>query len=249
MSDRPRYRQIADALRAKIASGELSPGDEVPSEPELARQYDVARLTARRALEVLRTEGRLQLHVGKRSTVRERTLLRRVSSELTTRGPLRGWNAAMEQAGRRPTVVTTVAWVEASRAIAGHLDVEVGTPVLARLRVMGAEGEPPSQLATSHIPEDIVEQVPALTLVGTGPGGMLARLEDAGFGPLRFQEILGARMPQPTEAKTLQLGPGVPVLLVMRLTFAADGRVVDAQERVIASDRIEQSYTFGPGWD
>jgi DNA-binding GntR family transcriptional regulator len=74
---------------------------------------------------------------------------------------------------------------------------------------------------------------------------MLSRLEDAGFGPLWFQEIVAARAAMPDEVETLQLSPGVPVLLVYRLTCSPDGRVLDAQERVIAADRSEQWYLFG----
>jgi len=40
-----------------IRSGELAPGDRVPSEPQLAREYEVSRDTAQRALATLAAEG------------------------------------------------------------------------------------------------------------------------------------------------------------------------------------------------
>ncbi|MER7164463.1 GntR family transcriptional regulator [Micromonospora sp. NPDC000207] len=51
------YQQVADVLRAQITSGELRPGQRLPSEAALAQTYGVARLTAREALRMLRGEG------------------------------------------------------------------------------------------------------------------------------------------------------------------------------------------------
>lgn len=53
----PLYIQVADALRARILSGELEGRDRVPSESDLMREHGVARGTARRALKLLRDEG------------------------------------------------------------------------------------------------------------------------------------------------------------------------------------------------
>ncbi|MEU4666830.1 winged helix-turn-helix domain-containing protein [Amycolatopsis sp. NPDC023774] len=51
------YRRISDALRRQIASGELVPGDRIPSQEELSSQYKVSRMTVRQALAVLEHEG------------------------------------------------------------------------------------------------------------------------------------------------------------------------------------------------
>ncbi|MGH3566353.1 MAG: GntR family transcriptional regulator [Pseudonocardia sp.] len=51
------YRRIADDLLARIVSGELGPGDRVPSESELAARYGVSRATARRGLEAVQAAG------------------------------------------------------------------------------------------------------------------------------------------------------------------------------------------------
>ncbi|GLX92171.1 GntR family transcriptional regulator [Herbidospora sp. NEAU-GS84] len=53
----PVYKQIAEELRQKIADGELSPGDAIPSEAELEAEYNVARMTARRVARELRDQG------------------------------------------------------------------------------------------------------------------------------------------------------------------------------------------------
>lgn len=49
------YAQLTDVLREQIESGKLR--GRVPSPRTLAQEYDVAVGTARKALEVLRTEG------------------------------------------------------------------------------------------------------------------------------------------------------------------------------------------------
>lgn len=53
----PPYQQIANQLRARILSGELAPGSRLPSADTLAQEYGVARMTARKALIVLRDEN------------------------------------------------------------------------------------------------------------------------------------------------------------------------------------------------
>ena len=54
---RPAYVQIADDLRASIASGELAPPARLPSQRKLAERYGVVQETLRRAVDVLAREG------------------------------------------------------------------------------------------------------------------------------------------------------------------------------------------------
>ncbi len=61
----PRYERIISNLLDEVRLGKLLPGDKVPSEHQLAKQYAVSRITSRRALEELarmqvveRTQGR-----------------------------------------------------------------------------------------------------------------------------------------------------------------------------------------------
>ncbi len=56
-SSRPRFVQIADEIRGQIETGVLKEHDILPSERSLSEQYDVSRMTGRRALEALETEG------------------------------------------------------------------------------------------------------------------------------------------------------------------------------------------------
>jgi DNA-binding GntR family transcriptional regulator len=56
---RPKWRQVADDLRAQISSGTPGPGERLPAETELAEQYGVGRGTIRTALDILEGEGLL----------------------------------------------------------------------------------------------------------------------------------------------------------------------------------------------
>src|SRR6266705_6344333 len=52
-----KYQQIADRLRDQIDSGALQPGERLPSEPDLVRQFDASRNTVRLALALLTNQG------------------------------------------------------------------------------------------------------------------------------------------------------------------------------------------------
>src|SRR5947208_17069337 len=51
---------IASGLRRRVAAGDLSPGDRLPSEPELARKLGVSRSSLRAAIALLEEDGVLR---------------------------------------------------------------------------------------------------------------------------------------------------------------------------------------------
>jgi GntR family transcriptional regulator, transcriptional repressor for pyruvate dehydrogenase complex len=53
----PAYRQVAAAIEGRIAASELKPGDALPSELDLARQFGVHRGTLREAIRELESQG------------------------------------------------------------------------------------------------------------------------------------------------------------------------------------------------
>ena len=56
----PPYRQVAEILAARIASGEYPRGSRIPTESELVDAYEIARSTARRAVALLREQGLIE---------------------------------------------------------------------------------------------------------------------------------------------------------------------------------------------
>ena len=57
-------RQIVDAVRERIRSGALQPGDRMPSDAELVREFGVSRPTVAKALHELQAHGLVQRKVG-----------------------------------------------------------------------------------------------------------------------------------------------------------------------------------------
>lgn len=62
---------VADRLTAEIESGTLRPGDRLPSEPELARQFQVGRSSLREAIRKLHTLGVVEVVRGRGTFVRQ----------------------------------------------------------------------------------------------------------------------------------------------------------------------------------
>lgn len=71
MSNKPMYRQIADALREKISAGELKPGDALPTESSLQEAFNVSRVTVRQALKLLTEEQIVESIQGSGTYVKE----------------------------------------------------------------------------------------------------------------------------------------------------------------------------------
>jgi DNA-binding transcriptional regulator YhcF (GntR family) len=113
----PLSAQLAQLLRGLIRSGELAPGDRVPSEADLAREHDVSRDTAQRALAVLAEEGLIIRRRGVGTLVAEAEPVREVRAQPGARITARLPTAAeRERAGAGRWVpllaVATPGWPE-----------------------------------------------------------------------------------------------------------------------------------------
>lgn len=61
----PRYVQLSDMIRQRIANGEWAPGDMVPSLGDLMAEFSVSRVTVRQAMQLLAREGLLSPQRGR----------------------------------------------------------------------------------------------------------------------------------------------------------------------------------------
>lgn len=66
----PKYEQIKNTLISKIQDGTYSPGTELPSETTLMEDYQVSRITARRAIDELYLSDYIEKKQGKRAVVK-----------------------------------------------------------------------------------------------------------------------------------------------------------------------------------
>jgi GntR family transcriptional regulator len=61
----PLYFRLAEDIRRRIASGDLKPGDLVPSEAQLCGLYGISRMTVRQGLKLLAEEGLIESFRGR----------------------------------------------------------------------------------------------------------------------------------------------------------------------------------------
>ena len=69
-SNDPIYLQIVSQIKGMIMSGELAPGEALPSMRNLAMQMRVSLITTKRAYEELERDGFIETYTGKGSFVK-----------------------------------------------------------------------------------------------------------------------------------------------------------------------------------
>lgn len=75
MKDTPKYLAIAEKLKHEIETGEYQPNDQLPKEFDLARSYNVSRITVRNAMKELESQGLIYRIQGAGTYVKERNLM------------------------------------------------------------------------------------------------------------------------------------------------------------------------------
>jgi len=73
-SDKPIYEQIATQIKKMIISGELSPGETLPSMRFLAKELRISVITTKRAYSDLERDGFIETVTGKGSYVANQNL-------------------------------------------------------------------------------------------------------------------------------------------------------------------------------
>ncbi|MQS13820.1 GntR family transcriptional regulator [Streptomyces kaniharaensis] len=241
----PKYQRIADTLRAAIDAGEYRPGDRLPGENDLMDEYGVARMTARQALGVLRSEGIAEARRGAGVFVRDFRPLRRRGIQRLAQGQWGSgrsiWSADIDG---RSLVVDQVSVSEqgAPDHVARVLGVDPGEPMCVRHRRFVLDGKP-VLLSTSYLSAGLVAGT-AITREDTGPGGTYARLAEIGAKPVHFREEVRSRMPSAEEGARLELSAGTPVILICRTAFADEGQVVELNEMILDAASYVLEYDF-----
>ncbi len=237
------WQDIAEALRAGITRGDYPPGSTIPKETELMAAHGTGRDPVRRAIAQLTAEGLVEPVRRRGTVVRPHPSRRRITrSRLVYRDEL-GYFFDQTAQGWRSVLPPSVFLGPVPYDIAGLLDLEPGVEVVIRDRVMGDPVTGRStQLATSYIPAELAGELPVLSAAETGPGGIYDRLEDAGYGPIRWTEAITSRMPGPDEARVLRLSPGVPLLRILRLAVSPAGRSLEVNDTRVNADEWEIGY-------
>jgi GntR family transcriptional regulator len=231
--DRPLYLQIADLLRTEIAGGTLGPGERLPSEHSLMRRFGASRDTVRRAVAVLRTEGRLDAERGRGVYVRAGVDVTLVTSER-----LRRRNRSDPATGS-PVVGMSTRRDTASSRDAARLGLREGDPILVLEWRMGRDGRV-RHVATSRLSARLLN---GSAPKAGGPEATYGLLEQMGYRLGRFEEQVGARMATADEARALGIAPGTPVLCVARTAYTKlEDRPIEVCDSVMAADGFELRY-------
>ncbi len=243
----PKYQQIADQLRAQISSGALAPGQRLPSEPDLAAQYDASRNTVRLAIALLTNQGLVVSRQGLGTFVHEpakpfTALLSRIQTppvEKHASAALPVVSPAADESDMARLVVETSA---ASPDVAEKLRIPVGEQVVIR-RSQYVIGDVPWQLINSYYPSDLARGT-ALQQAGEIESGSIGLLSELGYPQQGFVDEIGARMPDAREFDFFRLASGTPVLVVNRTAYSSE-RPIRLTSYVYRADRVRLLHVEG----
>jgi len=228
-----RYLELADALRER-ALLDRPPGGALPSEAELGREFQVSRVTVRRALEQLRREGIVTSRQGAGWFVAHDPV-RQPLGRVTT------IEAALEAAGalaRREVV--EFGFEAASATIAADLALDAGSDVLRVKRIVLADNAP-FAVVTVWVPGDLGADLSRAD-VARAPFYDLLPLHGIALG--RALQTVDADALDVVDAQLLGVPAGTPVLLCRRVTYTVDDRPVLASEHRYPSGRTHLEIEF-----
>ncbi|WP_329518935.1 GntR family transcriptional regulator [Spirillospora sp. NBC_01491] len=214
----PKYVQIMETLRRRIADGTYPPNETLPSESKLIKEFGASRPTVVRALNEMQLKGEVQREHGRgtfpmppRASVSEHSrpglaVLDRQETESSVK---------VDEVGRRP----------APSSVAALLGLAESAPVHLR-RYVAFHDSVASEVVSLWAPLDVARStgldhdgpltVPVRRLLTAGVEDRLTRLT----------ERLCARRPTEIESKLLGLGAAEPVLSVV-------GSVLDSTDRAV----------------
>lgn len=204
----PPYLQIADALEARITSGELTEGDTIPSARQISADWEVALATATKAHAELRSRGLVLAQPGI-GTIVSTSAGHHGAQERSTSSRTRGFIYGAGEAAS----ITAAELTTAPAHVAVALGVEEGAPVIRRERVTKANDVPVS-VSTSWLPGSFAEIAPELLKperVRSGTFRLAA--ERAGLTVTSGREEAAATSADAATARALQVPEGSPVLL------------------------------------
>ncbi|MGY1945695.1 TetR/AcrR family transcriptional regulator C-terminal domain-containing protein [Nocardia asiatica] len=169
----PPYRAIVAEIRARIVTGDLRPGDRVPSIRQIAQRWGVAVATATRVTATLREEGLVEARVGSGTVVSARHRPADPVARRTATAPAPRPSGLSDQALNRNHLVRhaiRIADTEGLDAVSmRRLAAELGVGPMSLYRHVAGKDELLTQMADMAFGE--------LELPEPGPDGWRAALE------------------------------------------------------------------------
>ena len=226
----PLYYQLKRLLLAKIDSGELKPGDIIPTEQQIQETYEVSRTTVRLALSELEDEGKITRQRG-RGTFVAKPKVSHIPSQypdladhMMLQGLVPGWR------------LLSAEWVSPSFGIRSQLDVREDLKVF-RLERLRLENDEPIGYHIAHVAPDFASMVDEAAFT---QGGSLRYLHH--FQMLKdcvANRTIDAIRSNDHIAELLEIETDAPLLRVSRIIHTPDGKPVEVFTGVYRGDRFQ----------
>ena len=213
----PLFYQARESIRGAIVSGRIKPGDQLPSEKNLALLLGVSLITVRRALDDLQMEGLVAKEHGRGSFVRPLPIEQKLDH-------LAGFAEEMEEHHHRASAkILGITRVPASEDVARQLAISVGTEVQKIERIRYADGHA-IMFNIAFMPVEIGAKIATEDLAHHG---IFPLLESKYRIPLVEADYqLEATAPPRLVQRALGLKRHDPVFLVHRTAFTEGRRPI-----------------------
>ena len=226
----PKYHQVYLVLREQLHEGRFARA--LPGELALMREFGVARVTVRKALERLAAERLIERTPG-RGTVPLRGS--RGNGAPVAGAGFSGFVESLVSIGLTTSVrVLSVETIACPDGVAALLALAPGTPVQKAVRVRRTRDGPLSHI-TTFVPK-------ALAPFGRrelARQPILVLMERAGTRIGRATQVVSARLADAEVARPLDVAVGSALLAVQRLIHDADGRPVQWLQGLYRPDRYQ----------
>lgn len=234
----PRFRQIADEVRERIALGEFGDSGALDSEAELGRRYQASRTTVRKALDVLRAAGLVESRVGSGHFVTGGAVHQQLAL-----GTFRHAGSAIAGRDVRRRVVT-FGWSAPPPAIAATLRVQATADALCARTVRTVDGAP-LDAATEWIPGATAARLSRADLAEPGAWHALQR---QGVTIATVTQTITAGLATDSDADLLDVAPGSALLLIRRLALDPDDTPVALADHRYLASRFSLEVEFHGAW-
>lgn len=234
----PMWQQVADHVRTEILNGTYQPGQPLPSEEALSAEFGVSRPTIREGIKTLVAEGLVEVSRPRGTIVRD-PFDRPARTERHTASSVR------EEDGWTDVGGPTFYRANATADQADLLGIPAGEPLLVRAVIQQTNGL--RRASRLYLPFSVAERTPWADNPHLPPATELYDHFARGGHTLAWTERVRARMPIGDETAYLEVSPGVPLVIVLRLTQATrdagpNPAGLALEEIRIRADQLELTY-------
>ncbi|KRO16378.1 GntR family transcriptional regulator [Lacticaseibacillus saniviri] len=227
--EQPLHEQLVDLLREKIEN-KMEPHEQLPSERELTKTYQVSRNTVRLALDELETMGYVYRQHGRGTFVLNKE---REATDLST---TYSFSEQMQAMGKTAeTKILYLHTIEANKYIAENLNLPLGAKVYKLKRIRIGDGMP-LMVERTYLPGTIFPDFTVDLLNNTALYSVMKdhyHVTIAEANEAFFASSIGAN-----DANLLAVPADSPGLNVQRTTYSDHHNVIEYTLSVARSDQF-----------